>query len=140
MRTETRQGVPLLRVDDDGAPLGTPEDALALVADTYDGDVETIVVPVGRLDPEFFRLRSGIAGEFVQKLVNYRKRLVVLGDITEHVSASSALHDFVVESDRGDHLWFAADLDALDSRLGRSDSAEEPGADGGVEPTPGPAR
>lgn len=139
MRTETRQGVPLLRVDDDGAPLSTPEDALALVADTYGGEVETIVVPVGRLDPEFFRLRSGIAGEFVQKLVNYRKRLVVLGDITAEVSGSSALHDFVVESNRGDHLWFVAELDALDARLGGSATAEEPGAEGGVEPTPGPA-
>ncbi|KQQ03681.1 MULTISPECIES: DUF4180 domain-containing protein [unclassified Rathayibacter] len=139
MRTETRQGVPLLLVDDEGAALSTPEDALALVAETYGGDVETIVVPVGRLDPEFFRLRSGIAGEFVQKLVNYRKRLVILGDITAHVSASSALHDFVVESNRGDHLWFVPGVDALDDRLRGSATADEPGADGGVEPTPGPA-
>ncbi|MWV58525.1 DUF4180 domain-containing protein [Rathayibacter sp. VKM Ac-2754] len=139
MRTETRQGVPLLLVDEEGAALSTSEDALALVAETYGGDVETIVVPVGRLDPEFFRLRSGIAGEFVQKLVNYRKRLVIVGDITEQVSTSSALHDFVVESNRGDHLWFVPALDALDARLGDSATAEEPGADGGVEPTPGPA-
>ncbi|SMH44830.1 protein of unknown function [Rathayibacter oskolensis] len=139
MRTETRQGVPLLLVDDEGGALSTPEDALALIAETYGGDTETIVVPVGRLDPEFFRLRSGIAGEFVQRFVNYRKRLVIVGDITEHVSASSALHDFVLESNRGDHLWFAAALEALDARLRGSSTAEEPGADGGVEPTPGPA-
>ncbi|KZX19942.1 DUF4180 domain-containing protein [Rathayibacter tanaceti] len=140
MRTQTQQGVPLLLVDDDGPALSTPEDALALVARTYDGDVGTIVVPVGRLDPEFFRLRSGIAGEFVQKLVNYGKRLVIVGDVTEQVSASSALHDFVVESNRGDHLWFAATLDALDARLDESATATDPGSDGGVEPTPGPAR
>jgi len=139
MRTETRQGVPLLLVDDDGPALSTPEDALALVAGSYDGDVETVVVPVGRLDPEFFRLRSGVAGEFVQKLVNYRKRLVVVGDITAAVSASSAFHDFVVESNRGDHLWFVPALDALDARLSGSDSPEAPGSEGGVEPTPGPA-
>jgi hypothetical protein len=139
MRTETRQGVPLLLVDDDGPALSGSEDALALVAETYGGEVETVVVPVGRLDPEFFHLRSGVAGEFVQKLVNYRKRLVIVGDITEAVSDSSAFHDFVVESNRGDHLWFVPALDALDARLAGSDSPEEPGSEGGVEPTPGPA-
>ncbi|AZZ52838.1 MULTISPECIES: DUF4180 domain-containing protein [Rathayibacter] len=139
MRTETRQGVPLLLVDDDGPALSTSEDALAVIGEIYGSDAETIVVPVGRLDPEFFRLRSGIAGEFVQRFVMYGKRLVVVGDITEQVSASSTLHDFVVESNRGDHLWFVPALDALDARLRDSATAEEPGADGGVEPTPGPA-
>lgn len=140
MRTETRQGVPVLLADDEGSALSTPEDALALIGETYGGEVETIVVPVGRLDPEFFRLRSGIAGEFVQKFVNYGKRLVILGDVSEPVSASSALHAFVVESNRGDHLWFVPDLDALDARLRASTTATDPGADGQVEPTPGPAR
>ncbi|PPG91808.1 DUF4180 domain-containing protein [Rathayibacter sp. AY1F3] len=140
MRTETRQGVPLLLVDDDGDALSTPDDAIALIGETYGGDVETIVVPVGRLDPEFLRLRSGIAGEFVQKFVSYGKRLVILGDVSGPVAESSALQAFVVESNRGDHLWFAADLEALDARLRSSGTATEPGADGGVEPTPGPAR
>ncbi|KQQ08413.1 DUF4180 domain-containing protein [Rathayibacter sp. Leaf296] len=137
MRTETRQGVPLLLVDDDGPALSTPEDALALVGGSYDGAAETVVVPVGRLDPEFFHLRSGIAGGFVQTLVDYRKRLVVVGDITAAVSESSAFHDFVVESNGGDHLWFVPTLDALDERLARSGTPEQPGAEGGVEPTPG---
>ncbi|PPH05591.1 DUF4180 domain-containing protein [Rathayibacter sp. AY1F6] len=140
MRTETRQGVPLLLVDDDGGALSTPDDAIALIGETYGGDVETIVVPVGRLDPEFLRLRSGIADEFVQKFVSYGKRLVILGDVSGPVAESSALQAFVVESNRGDHLWFAADLEALDARLRSSGTANEPGADGGVEPTPGPAR
>lgn len=140
MRTETRQGVPVLLADDEGPALATPEDALALIGETYGGEVETIIVPVGRLDPEFFRLRSGIAGEFVQKFVNYGKRLVIFGDVSEPVSASSALNAFVVESNRGDHLWFVPDFDALDARLGASTTATYPGADGQVEPTPGPAR
>lgn len=140
MRTETRQGVPVVLTDEEGAALSTGEDALTLIGETYGGEAETIVVPVGRLDPEFFRLRSGIAGEFVQKFVNYGKRLVILGDVSGSVSASSALQAFVVESNRGNHLWFVPDLDALDAHLRAWAATTDPGADPHVEPTPGPAR
>ncbi len=45
------------------------------------------------LDPEFFVLRSGVAGAFVQKLVQYRLRLAIVGDITARIEASDALRD-----------------------------------------------
>lgn len=57
-------------------------------------------MPLTRLDPEFFELRNGLAGAFFQKLQNYRKRLVVLGDIAEQIAASKSLHDFVHETNR----------------------------------------
>lgn len=54
-----------------------------------------IAVPVARFDPEFFRLRSGLAGEITQKFVNYRSKLAVIGDISEKAAESVALRDFV---------------------------------------------
>ena len=41
----------------------------------------------------------------------------IIGDISVHVAASNALADFIYESDRGRHLWFVADLEALATRL-----------------------
>ena len=55
------------------------------------------------------RARPLTAGAVVQKFVNYRLRLVVVGDVSEHVAASTALRDFVREANRGTQTGFVAD-------------------------------
>ena len=65
----------LLVLGDEGPALTRVQDVLDLVGKALPQRVSVIVAPVARLDPEFFRLRSGLAGEFVQKIVNYRLRL-----------------------------------------------------------------
>ena len=81
------------------------------------GRADVVAVPVDRLPPEFFALRTGVAGEVLQKFVNYRLRLAVVGDIAEHVAASTALRDLVRESNRGVQTWFVADPAELEARL-----------------------
>ena len=81
----------------------------------FSAEAEWIAVPVARLDPAFFDLSSGVAGEFVQKFVNYGQRLAIVGDIP---ADSPALRDFVRESNRGRQVWFVADTDELSRRLG----------------------
>lgn len=100
-----------------GALLSGPQDALDVLGDAWGGDASTIAVPVERLDPAFFDLRSGVAGEIAQKLVNYRIRLVVLGDVSAHEAASRAFRDWVRESNAGDHVWFVPDAAALRERM-----------------------
>ena len=56
-------------------------------------------------------------GEVIQKFVNYRLRLAFVGDIGVAVAASDALRDFVRESNRGRHVWFVADMAALEAKL-----------------------
>jgi hypothetical protein len=56
----------------------------------------------------FFDLRTGLAGEFLQKVSNYRKRLIVLGDYRE--ISSKAFRDFVYESNRTGQVLFTDDL------------------------------
>ena len=106
----------LLELGATGPLLASEQDALDLIGETYGTDADIIVVPLARLDPRFFELRNGLAGAFFQKLQNYQKRLVVLGDIADKVAASKSLHDFVHESNRvGNHL-FAPDRDAMLAR------------------------
>jgi Domain of unknown function (DUF4180) len=45
-----------------------------------------------------------LAGEFAQKFVNYRLRLAIVGDISQHLAGSEALCDFVAETNRGNQL------------------------------------
>jgi hypothetical protein len=120
MRTEVITGTVVLRVPADGEPISTSQDALDLIGEAWSGSAMVIAVPAGRFDPSFFDLRTGLAGEFLQKLVNYRMTVAIVGDITRHVAASNALRDFVHESNQGGHVWFLADDDALAERLART--------------------
>jgi len=110
-------GQRVLAFDAEGAPLSTAGDVSDFISAAWEHKADVVVLPVGRIDPSFFSLRSGLAGEAIQKFVNYRIRLVVLGDIAEQMAASDALRDFVYESNRGRHVWFLRDLDAVKARL-----------------------
>ena len=109
-------GVPVLRCTADGPLLDDERAALDLIGEAL-GRAEVVAVPVSRIAPAFFALATGVAGAVVQKFVNYRLRLVVVGDITEHVAASTALRDFVREANRGGQTWFVADEAELEARL-----------------------
>ncbi|MGH2840871.1 MAG: DUF4180 domain-containing protein [Solirubrobacteraceae bacterium] len=50
----------------------TGGDALGLISEECAQDAEWIAVQVTRLDPAFFDLRTGVAGELVQKFVKLR--------------------------------------------------------------------
>ena len=111
-----RGGVPVLVCDAEGAPIAGPQDALDLIGAAYAG-ADVVAIPAGRLDDNFYRLNTGVAGEIMQKFVNYRVRLAVVGDISAHVAASGALRDLVYESNKGNQVWFVNDLQELDGHL-----------------------
>ena len=113
-------GVPVFVCAPDGPPMRGERDALDVIGNASYQGAAWVAVPVERLEDEFFRLRTRVAGDIVQKFANYGMGLAVIGDISRHVEASSALRDFVRESNRGTRLWFLPDADALRSRLARS--------------------
>lgn len=115
--TTARHGVRVLQVPADGPVLGDEAGATDVIGDAFGAGAEVVVVPVGRLTPSFFRLRTGVAGAIVQKFVNYRLRLVVLGDIAHHGEPTGPVADWVREANRGRELWFVADEAELDRRL-----------------------
>jgi hypothetical protein len=111
-----RAGVRVLVCDAAGPPIATERDALDLIGAAFLG-AEVVAVPASRLDERFFSLGTRFAGEIMQKFVNYRLRLAVVGDISGHLERSPALRALVHESNSADHVWFVPDLEALDARL-----------------------
>lgn len=109
----------VLRLEPDGPVISSSEDTSDLIGNAWVSGAGTIAIPVSRLDPAFFDLSSRMAGEITQKLVNYRLRLVIVGDVSSFEAASGAFRDYVWESNRGDHVWFVPDEDALKERLAR---------------------
>jgi hypothetical protein len=110
-------GVRVLACNADGAKIGSDRDASDLLGECLGSGARLVVIPVGRLHDDFFKLRTGMAGAFVQKFVNYQRRLAVVGDVSRFIEQSTAFRDFVVEANRGTQLWFVADRDELAKRL-----------------------
>jgi hypothetical protein len=52
----------------------------------------------------------------VQKFVNYRMRLAVVGDVSAHEAASEPFRDWVRETNRGKDIWFVPDLASFEER------------------------
>jgi hypothetical protein len=122
-----RHGSTVLVLPADGPAIAGGQDVLDLIGDAYGHQADLLAVPVGRLDPGFFRLSTGIAGEVLQKFVNYQLRLAVVGDLSPQLAESSALRAFVHESNNGRHVWFVEDLDELDAKLAKLRPSPPPG-------------
>lgn len=69
----------------------------------------TLVVRQEDITEKFFVLSSGLAGEILQKVSTYRKRLVILGQFSQIESKS--LKDFIFESNRTGQVVFAESLE-----------------------------
>lgn len=110
MRTDDSNPDFVIQFEDaDGVIIARTDDAMDLIGNAAYSGVSLVVLPVERLSPEFFQLSSGLAGEVLQKFVNYRVRVAIVGDIAGYLAESDALRDFVWESNRGEHVWFASD-------------------------------
>jgi hypothetical protein len=103
--------------DDSGPLLAGEKDVNDWLSAAWDAEATLVAIPVSRLSEDFFQLSTRIAGAVIQKFVNYRSQLVIIGDISRWVAGSNALRDFVYESNKGREVWFLPDLDALALRL-----------------------
>ena len=107
----------IFAVPADGPRLRTSSDAVDLMSAASEYRANFIVIPVERLDEEFFNLRTCIAGEMAQKFAMYGRRVAIVGDISPKINSSKSLAAFVIESNRGRDLWFVNNLQELADRL-----------------------
>ena len=71
---------------------------------------QTVAIDKESLSLRFFELRSGLAGEFLQKISNYRRKLIIIGDFAE--IESDSLRSFIYESNKGGDVLFVSDIEA----------------------------
>lgn len=77
-----------------------------LMSAKYEIGTKNIVISMKLIAEDFFILSTGLAGEVLQKLVNYGGRIAVYGDYSRYTS--KPLKDFIRESNRGRDVFFAA--------------------------------
>jgi hypothetical protein len=88
-----------------------------LIGEAMANSAGLVVIPAGRFSPDFFQLRTRLAGGLLQKFVNYRLRLAIVGDLSRAMSESEALQAFISESNRGAQIWFLSSTDELRQKL-----------------------
>lgn len=94
------------------------QDALDFMAQiVHDIGCGCAVVPKASVPKDFFDLKTGLAGEILQKFTNYGFKLAFVGDFTG--IGSKSLRDFIYESNRVKrYLFVASEQEALDIYLG----------------------
>lgn len=97
----------------DSVLLSSGRDAGDLLMKVRGEQADVIALHAANIAPAFFDLRTGIAGDVLQKFQNYRCRFAVIGDISTYTSKSESLRALVRESNRGKDVWFVPTMDTI---------------------------
>lgn len=96
----------ITEVKPEGIILNDLEDAIDLLGNSeYLGAIGTIIHQ-DQIHPDFFNLKTGLAGDILQKFSNYRKKLAIVGDFSD--ISSKSLRDFIRESNRTGNISFVS--------------------------------
>ncbi|WP_426478879.1 DUF4180 domain-containing protein [Chryseobacterium sp. CBSDS_008] len=89
------------------------QDGLDLLGNIYYQGFDKVILHEKNIAPEFFDLKTKMAGEILQKFSNYRIGLAIVGDFSKYESKS--MKDFIFESNRSKQVNFVTLLeDALE--------------------------
>lgn len=92
-------------VESDGVVITDVQSALdLLMGAAYGAGTKNIIIDKRLIDEDFFILSTGLAGEILQKFVDYGGRIAVYGDYSRY--ASKPLADFIRESNKGRNVFF----------------------------------
>jgi DNA-binding PadR family transcriptional regulator len=80
-------------------PIRSEQDALDLVALCGEHDTNRLMLHAEALSEEFFRLRTGVAGAVLQKLINYSVRTAVV--VPDPAAMRGKFSDMAAEAGRG---------------------------------------
>jgi hypothetical protein len=77
-----------------------------LMTAKYDIGTKNIVIDKKLIAEDFFILSTGLAGEILQKFINYGGRIAIYGDYSRYTS--KPLKDFIYESNKGKDVFFVS--------------------------------
>lgn len=83
---------------------------------TYETGCNRIALNKEAITEDFFVLSTCLAGEILQKFINYQVKFAVFGDFSKYTS--KPLKDFMYESNNGNHVFFVStEKDAIEKLL-----------------------
>lgn len=84
------------------------QSALDLIATvSYEAGCDRIILNKSAIVEDFFHLKTKLAGEILQKFINYHVKIAIVGDFS--IYESKSLKDFIYESNNGKDIFFLPD-------------------------------
>lgn len=100
-----RNGKTCAVVDNEALVITDVQSALDLLADVhYAVGTNHIVISKTLITEDFFVLSTKLAGDILQKFVNYNTRIAIYGDYSRY--SSKPLKAFIYESNHGNAVFF----------------------------------
>lgn len=113
-----KNGVICALVNSDNLVINDAQSALdVLMTAKYEVGTKNIVIDKKLIVEDFFILSKGLAGEILQKYVNYGGRIAIYGDYSHYTS--KPLRDFIYESNKGKDVFFVSTRDEAVDMLTR---------------------
>jgi PadR family transcriptional regulator AphA len=93
----------------DGQVLRSDADILDLIVACGEQMCDRLLVHAGLLPTDFYDLKTGLAGNLLQKLVNYRLRCAFILD--EEKVGNGRFYEMMIEANRGRQFHFCFNVD-----------------------------
>lgn len=105
-----KNGISCALVESDSIVISDAQSALDLLMSAkYEKGTKSLILPKKLVAEDFFVLSTGLAGEVLQKFVNYGGRIAIYGDYSRYTS--KPLKDFIYESNKGKDVFFVSSLE-----------------------------
>lgn len=116
LKTVQRGDITIALVQSDRPLLTDVQAALDFIATVkYETGCDRIALNKAAIIEDFFKLSTCLAGEILQKFINYRVKIAVIGDFSSY--SSKPLKDFMYESNRGNDVFFVSTEDEAIAKL-----------------------
>ncbi|HCM33224.1 DUF4180 domain-containing protein [Chryseobacterium sp.] len=116
IKSHNINNIKVAEVISDEVIIQSVQDGLDLMGNIYYQGFDKVMIYEKDITPDFFDLKTKIAGEILQKFSNYRIGLAIIGDFSKYESKS--MKDFIFESNKTGHINFVETLeDALENFL-----------------------
>ncbi|WP_343608761.1 DUF4180 domain-containing protein [Chryseobacterium oranimense] len=113
--THLSNNIKIAEIISDKMIIQSVQDGLDLLGDIYYQGFDKLIIYEKNLTPEFFDLKTKIAGDILQKFSNYRVSLAIVGDFGKYESKS--IRDFIFESNKTKHINFTGTLEDALNRI-----------------------
>ena len=100
-----KDNINVVKIEDEKILIFDEQSALdVFMSLAYETGENRFIISKDNLIEDFFDLRTKIAGEVLQKIINYRMKLAIIGDFSKYKSKS--LRDFIYECNSGRDIFF----------------------------------
>jgi hypothetical protein len=111
------EGKNIAEIISDKIIISETQEALDLMADAAWQGAVGLIINAENFTPAFFDLKTGIAGDILQKFSTYNMRLAIIGDFS--AVKSKSLNDFIFESNKCGRISFVSSREEAIRKLSR---------------------